>query len=720
MNYDQWSNIFCIIANLLGIGICLYRYIRWPRKMFLFALIFCLSNLLSNYYWGIYVLTIGADPDTSSVYAYMGWNISVVMLHLMVYFSESNEHKKFISPLAFLPIPLNIYQFLVHVRFGGIFNNAWQGIFATLASCISINNIAYWYKNKKNGTKMPYLSVVVLFYIVNEYIMWTSSCFDWPSAWLHPYNYSSILMMLCYILVPLAIAKEYSEKYNNTDAPATPFQKKIRYIYTVIVTFLSFGGYLFAVWMKNTLSEGVTEITIQSHRVIAAMLFADSMVIVLLAVIVVMSTNYFNKKEENKLMKEEKTSAEKANAVKSDFLANMSHEIRTPINAVLGMNEMMLQKSLEMRDKTEYNPIEVRGVFIEMCQCAGNVDSAGRNLLAIINDILDISKIEAGKMEIMEADYKLSNVLNDIKNMIQFKARSKSLEFEIVVDKIVPDGLHGDEVRIRQILTNLLNNAVKYTDRGGIVLEIEVKEHEDDKDIADFVYKIKDTGRGIKSEDMKKLFEKFERVDLEKNKTIEGAGLGLVITKNLLDMMGGSIDIDSVYEKGSIFTVTIPQKIVSREPIGDFKHKFEKNIDKLHPQGELFKSNADILIVDDTKVNIVVAQGLLKNTGLNIDFAYSGDEAIEKTMKKKYDLILMDQRMPMMDGTTAMYLIKSDANNVNTDTPFICLTADALRGARERYMAAGFDDYLTKPMNSSLLKSTIVKYLPKEKVQIAV
>ena len=395
--------------------------------------------------------------------------------------------------------------------------------------------------------------------------------------------------------------------------------------------------------------------------------------------------------------------ARRANSAKSEFLANMSHEIRTPINAVLGMNEMIIRESTSDRITTY----------------ARNVESAGKNLLSIINDILDFSKIEAGKMEITESDYKLSSVLNDVTNMIVFKARQKDLAFTVEVDEELPDELYGDEVRVRQVVTNVLNNAVKYTHEGSVNLKVSGGKtyNEDGTETINLVFKISDTGIGIKEEDLPKLFKKFERIDLVQNNTVEGTGLGLSITRNLLQLMGGRIEAESEYGKGSTFTIYLPQRVISEEPIGNFHDKFDRHVHTMRAYQESFKApEANLLVVDDTDMNLTVIEGLLSKTELQLDTASGGKEALSLTRGKKYDLILMDQRMPIMDGTQTMNAIRAQSDGMNQETPIICLTADAVSGARNKYLAEGFTDYLSKPVEGSSLEAALIKYLPQEKI----
>ncbi len=414
---------------------------------------------------------------------------------------------------------------------------------------------------------------------------------------------------------------------------------------------------------------------------------------------------------------EEKVRAESANNAKSDFLANMSHEIRTPINAVLGMNEMIIREDNKALDLSERDPLAVQGALENISVYAGDVKKAGHNLLAIVNDILDFSKIEAGRMDIIEAPYQLSSLINDINNMILFKAQDKSLKFTVEVDPSIPDELSGDEIRIRQIITNLLNNAVKYTEKGSVSLKLRGKKQSDGALTLTIV--VWDTGIGIKPEDKEILFNKFQRLEMERNSTVEGTGLGLAITQHLIELMGGTIDVESEYGKGSIFTVTIPQKIVSDNPIGDFQTRLKENLPGERPYRESFRApDAVILVVDDTRINLTVAVNLLKNTKIKIDTAISGAEAVSMASKTRYDMIFMDQRMPEMTGTEAFHEIRNTPDGASRDVPVVCLTADAVIGAKERYLSEGFSDYLTKPIDNYALEKMLMKYLPEDKIEL--
>lgn len=408
--------------------------------------------------------------------------------------------------------------------------------------------------------------------------------------------------------------------------------------------------------------------------------------------------DYKNLLQSVKDLEKARERADEANKSKSLFLANMSHEIRTPINAVIGMNEMIIRESNDE-------------VVIDY---ARNVESAGKNLLSIINDILDFSKLEAGKMEIVDEEYHLSNLINDVVTMVSFRAKAKGLEFNTYIDETLPDGLYGDELRIRQVIVNILNNAVKYTNEGSVSLSVT---GENTGNILKLRVEVQDTGIGIKEEDIDKIFGKFDRVDSVHNKTIEGTGLGLAITDGLLKAMNGDVKVESQYGKGSRFTITICQKIISQDPIGDYRKRFKEMADKKAAYAESFHApDATILVVDDTVINLTVIKGLLKKTRLNVETCTNGPDSIKMTEEKKYDVILMDYRMPNMDGKEALSNIRKDKSGLNKETPVICLTADAISGAKERYISEGFDNYLTKPVEGMRLEAMLLEYIPTDKV----
>ena len=406
-------------------------------------------------------------------------------------------------------------------------------------------------------------------------------------------------------------------------------------------------------------------------------------------------------KRERERLAEERNRANEANEAKSSFLSNMSHEIRTPINAILGMNEMILRESREE----------------ETLLYAENVRTSGNTLLSIVNDILDFSKIEAGKLDIIDVDYDLASMLNDLVNMMRDRIVEKGLEFIVKVDPETPALLHGDEVRIRQVIMNILTNAAKYTQKGSVEFTVGHYKGSDNKHIMLNVA-VKDTGIGIKQEDVSRLFSAFERVDEMRNRNIEGTGLGLNITKRLLKLMNSDLEVDSIYGEGSIFSFSVEQEVVREDGIGDFETAYRNSLAMRERYKERFTApDANLLVVDDTPMNLKVFVSLLKATGVNIDTAESGDRCLEMVKKKKYDIIFLDHRMPYKDGIETLDEMKGMDDNLNRDTPVICLTANAISGAREEYIDAGFDDYLTKPVNSEKLEEMIMRHLPSELVQ---
>ncbi|MCM1325876.1 MAG: response regulator [Bacteroidales bacterium] len=395
-----------------------------------------------------------------------------------------------------------------------------------------------------------------------------------------------------------------------------------------------------------------------------------------------------------------KDEAVRANEAKSLFLSNMSHEIRTPINAVLGMNEMILR---ECTDE-------------QLLSYAANIQSSGKTLLFLINDILDMSKIESGKMEIVKVDYVFGDLLMDLWNVIFLRAQEKGLTLSFSLDETMPKTLYGDDVRIKQIVTNLLTNAVKYTPQGGIEVCAAYERTEEEQ--INLILSVKDTGMGIKEEDMGKLFESFQRLDEEKNRNIEGTGLGMNITMSLLKLMDGDMKVESEYGKGSTFTVTIPQRIVCADPTGSFETIKGRQEQNYRGKQQIFEApEACVLVVDDNDMNRKVFQSLLKRTKMKITTADSGRQCLELVKKEPFHIIFMDHMMPEMDGIETLHEIRKLSDFPNEDTPVIVLTANALSGAREVYLQEGFVDFLTKPIDGDLLEQTIAKYLPPELIQ---
>ena len=390
--------------------------------------------------------------------------------------------------------------------------------------------------------------------------------------------------------------------------------------------------------------------------------------------------------------------AQNANRSKSDFLANMSHEIRTPINAVLGMDEMIL------RDCEDSQILEY----------AEDIKRAGGMLLSLINDILDFSKIESGKMDIIPVDYDLGILLNETVEMVRPRANEKSLELVMEISPDTPTHLNGDEVRIRQIITNILTNAIKYTNKGKVTLTVSGKQLSEEK--TELYVSVKDTGIGIRKEDIGHLFESFTRVEESRNRNIEGTGLGLSITMRLLNLMGSRLEVDSTYGEGSDFYFYLEQQRKDDKVVGEDIKKYCKKAKGIKGElsNEFYAPLARLLVVDDNKVNLKVFKGLLKNNNMQIDTAMSGKECLELMKENHYHIVFLDHLMPDMDGVETLNQAKMLKNSKSQDAVMIVLTANAVAGAREKFLQEGFDDYLSKPISLPLLKEMILKYLPKE------
>ena len=384
--------------------------------------------------------------------------------------------------------------------------------------------------------------------------------------------------------------------------------------------------------------------------------------------------------------------ADSANKAKSDFLANMSHEIRTPINTILGMNEMILHEAED--DK--------------ILDYSSNIQTAGKTLLSLVNTILDFSKIEDGKMEIIPVNYGTASVINNVAVSIMDRAKSKGLEFAAEIDENLPSIMWGDDIRITQIIMNLLTNAVKYTERGKITFVMREEKREGDE--IDLFVMVKDTGIGIREEDIDKLFESFERIEEKRNRNIEGTGLGMAIVNRLLDMMGSHLDVKSTYGKGSEFSFVLHQKIVDERPIGNYVERLHR-VSNASSGKRLHVKGADILVVDDNEMNLKVARSLMSLDGIVPDLANSGADAIEMIKAKHYHIVFLDHMMPKMDGIETLQKLY-EQKILPYDTTVIALTANAIVGAKDTYLAAGFDDYLSKPIDLSKLEELLVKYLP--------
>ena len=489
------------------------------------------------------------------------------------------------------------------------------------------------------------------------------------------------------IFLPLYYVESERSNYSYGPAVYMIYIGVAVYLFLIIRLIIQYGKMISTKKKRAIYVALLSEIPVAIYQIIIPDSLVTCIGIVLMNIGIYMTTENPDTLLAEQLARE-KQRADSANAAKTNFLANMSHEIRTPITAVLGMNELILR---ETKDKT-------------IRHYAKDVEGAAKSLLSIINDILDISKIESGKLTVIFAEYSPGAVIRDVVNMMSFKAKVKGLQFIVKADTNVPAKLIGDDIRLRQVLVNILNNAVKYTHEGSVTLEVTLMPNSSDKD-ARLHFSVKDTGIGIKEEELQKLCEPFERIEEKRNRNIEGSGLGMSITKQLLELLNSELQVKSEYGVGSEFSFDLVQEIADASPIGniedyadisndDYKHGFEA-------------PNARILLVDDTELNRKVFTGLLKPTGIQIDEAVNGYECLEQVKQNAYDIIFMDHMMPELDGVETFHIMKQMEAYPSKDTPVVILTANALVGAKEKYQKEGFTAFLEKPIDYEKLENLI-------------
>lgn len=473
------------------------------------------------------------------------------------------------------------------------------------------------------------------------------------------------------------------------------------YIFGILFTIFMLEGWLmfFCVWLELIIyifTIGIayyypdTVIWFQSEKEIVVDVLTG-VVVSSASLGVAMYLHFRIYKKQQIFLSQAREEAMEANRAKSTFLANMSHEIRTPINVMLGMNEMILRES-ESREVVQY---------------AKSVERAGNYLLSLINNILDITRIESKKLDIIEEKFSLRQLVQEVCLIGAKQAEAKNLEFVVDVEETLPKYLEGDALHIKQVILNLINNAVKYTKKGKVFLEV----YQEEKQIS---FSVKDTGIGIKKEDMEALFDMFMRADIKRHRNIEGSGLGLTIAKELCEQMGGHIQAESIYGKGSNFTVYFPLKDAGTEKIGQWKVVEGEPVQE--KRKKFFASEAQILLVDDSEQNIQVITSLLRRTGVQLDTAASGFECIEKVRNKKYHLIFLDYMMPEMDGIETFHRLKKEVNGQSV--PVIALTADVSTGIHQHFLSEGFSDYLSKPVMWEKLEELLLQWLPAELVSM--
>ena len=478
---------------------------------------------------------------------------------------------------------------------------------------------------------------------------------------------------------------------------------------TLFISLVIVGKIKYFLLLLNMLSAGVCYYvgynypsTVSAHDNTTA--YTDSftsLIAVCIIVCIMVLFDIFALEKEMKKTREQKEEIDALNKAQNRFFSNMSHEIRTPINTIIGLNEMILREDISD----------------EVAEDAENISSASKMLLSLINDILDMSKIESGQMTLSHSVYQFPDLLSEIIGMISVKAREKGLDFRINIDPNLPRALVGDDVRIKQILINVLSNSVKYTSEGYISFSVSIQRNDNKEGV--ITYTVSDTGIGIKKENIPYLFTAFKRMDEEKNKYIEGTGLGLSIVRQFVDLMGGNITVNSIYTKGSTFIIEIPQKIADTNPIGDLDLEKRGNRDFQARYQQSFEApDVKILTVDDNPTNLLVVTKLLRDTKMQIDTAESGEEALKKTLENSYNLIFMDHLMPQMDGIECMRLIKNQTGGLSTDSKFIMLTANAGSEKQAFYAKSGADGYLLKPVGGTELEECIIEHLPPELLNI--
>ncbi|MBR5090932.1 MAG: DegV family EDD domain-containing protein [Ruminiclostridium sp.] len=526
-------------------------------------------------------------------------------------------------------------------------------------------------------------------------------------------------------IIMFSAATMLSVRFNRVSAGAVVISAGMSFLYLPMTFF--FGGgifgdaplwYLFGIFFINMcltgkpkivfliangvlaagfwyISYAFPEMIVQNNNAMAHIFSFIALVLISISVSITLTFRTYLYNREVKRSEDQKREIEKLNEAQNRFFSSMSHEIRTPINTIIGLNEMILRENISD----------------EVAEDAANIQAASNMLLHLINDILDMSKLASGQMELTPVTYHPGDMLSEIVGMLWIRAKSKNLEFHVSIAPDIPAELVGDEMRIKQILINVLNNAIKYTKEGSVSLSIQSGGIKDGA--MNVIYTVSDTGIGIKKENIPFLFTAFRRVDEEKNRHIEGTGLGLSIVKQFVDLMNGRITVNSVYTKGSTFVIEIPQKISGNQLIGEVDLSSKTTVNRQRSRGARFTApEARILVVDDNASNLLVVSKLLRETGIKTDTVTSGSEALKKTLNNYYHIILMDHLMPEMDGIECFRAIRTQTGGQCKESKIVALTANAGAESRLLYEKVGFDGYLIKPVTGIELEREIYRLLP--------
>ena len=688
----------CMAAMVHGVGYLL-QLNTWTQDAYITALQFAyLGTIFYSYALFMFITELVRIKVPYLI------KVMLVAIHALTYGSILNikHNELFYTDIEFAV--KGIFPKLHHGN--GIMHHVHIG-FQALYIIIGLTLLFVAYYKEKNNRVKKRLMIVILSLFVQAvffviYLIGVPGLSDVYDVTMLGYFFGMIIMLIAIFSFDLLgtgdIAKEYMIDRISEAIIATDAQGVVKYYNSPAAELypgLAQGGFM------NVPDEIVRAVQEGSRIVIDDRIYVPEENSLIrdgidYGKLYVMAdeTEHFKYMEE---LKQQKEIADSANKAKSKFLANMSHEIRTPINAVLGMDEMILRETKE--DNTR--------------SYAADIMSAGKTLLSLIGDILDLSKVEEGKMEIIPVQYELSSLINDLVNMIRDRAISKGLKFNINVDSHIPHLLFGDEIRIRQCAVNLLTNAVKYTEKGSVTLDVSYAW--EDETYIKLKFSVADTGIGMKPEEMEELFAPYKRMDEKRNRAIEGTGLGMSITRQLLDLMGSTLDVSSEYGKGSVLSFAVSQGVVGKDEIGDYSARYNDLRTGVSTYHELFHApDARILVVDDTEMNLTVITSLLKRTKIIIDTATSGKDAVALAAINKYDAVFIDHMMPDMDGIDTLKAIRKDG--LSKSAPAIALTANAVSGARQMYLDAGFTDYLSKPVDGIRLEKMLYELIPDDKI----